>query len=433
MTAYSFADLRIKSMQIKGERPVIVILSGAGLSAESGIPTYRNADNNWNRTDSMDSVDMKHRPQLVFDSINRRIEAYDQAKPNAAHLSIAKFKKKWRNKADIIHITQNIDTLCEEAGDAGVFHLHGSFLTSRCTECGATFPRLGLYKEGNVCPACKASGWSVRTDVVLFGERPHGLDWIPGVLRRADVFVAVGTSGMVYPAAGFVTEARRRNCRTRLLIAKDAPFSRCQPKTIPWGTSPSLCEATQRQFCLPCLKRWAIGLRRSRRLKQRQRLQPLPATTSSRTIRLLDNRTSGRPDMPRRIDNFTSYFHRKQRDLYFVTFTQATKDPMGFPAVRDCEAIDGRRELLDWLREKLPSTDVGPILPFDSDSGFIAMPYDGSIYVDFTPEDLEKFENRWETPDGKSIDSRWQCYLYTLEEYKEKHGGRIPAPEEYFD
>ena len=191
MTAYSFTDLRIKSMQIKGERPVIVILSGAGLSAESGIPTYRNADNNWNRTDSMDSGDMKHRPQLVFDSINRRIEAYDQAKPNAAHLSIAEFKKKWRNKADIIHITQNIDTLCEEAGDVGVFHLHGSFLTSRCTECGATFPRLGLYKEGNVCPACKASGWSVRTDVVLFGERPHGLDWIPGVLRRADVFVAV--------------------------------------------------------------------------------------------------------------------------------------------------------------------------------------------------------------------------------------------------
>lgn len=91
MTAFSFSDLRIKSMQIKSERPLIVILSGAGLSAESGIPTYRNADNNWNRTDSMDSVDMKHRPQLVFDSINRRIEAYDQAKPNAAHISIAEF------------------------------------------------------------------------------------------------------------------------------------------------------------------------------------------------------------------------------------------------------------------------------------------------------------------------------------------------------
>ena len=96
MSAFSFSDLRIKSMQIKGERPLIVILSGAGLSAESGIPTYRNADNNRNRTDSMDSVDMKHRPQLVFDSINRRIEAYDQAKPNAEHISIAEFKNKWR-------------------------------------------------------------------------------------------------------------------------------------------------------------------------------------------------------------------------------------------------------------------------------------------------------------------------------------------------
>ncbi len=137
--------------------------------------------------------------------------------------------------------------------------------------------------------------------------------------------------------------------------------------------------------------------------------------------------------MPRRIDNFTSYFHRKKRDLYFVTFTQVKKDPMGFPAVQDYEAIPGRRELLKWIQENLPDTKVGPILPFDSDSGFIAIPYDGSIYVDFTREDLEKFESRWETPDGHSLDSRWQCYFYPLTEYMEKHGGRIPTPEEYFD
>lgn len=92
--------------------------------------------------------------------------------------------------------------------------------------------------------------------------------------------------------------------------------------------------------------------------------------------------------MPRRIDNFTSYFHRKKRDLYFVTFTQVKKDPMGFPAVQDYEAIPGRRELLKWIQENLPDTKVGPIFAYDSDSGFIAMPYDGSIYVDFTPEDL---------------------------------------------
>ena len=128
--------------------------------------------------------------------------------------------------------------------------------------------------------------------------------------------------------------------------------------------------------------------------------------------------------MPRRIDNFTSYFHRKKRDLYFVTFTQVKKDPMGFP---------GRRELLKWIQENLPDTKVGPIFAYDSDSGFISMPYDGTIYLEFTPEDLEKFEYLWETPDGHSLDSRWQCYFYPLTEYMEKHGGRIPAPEEYFD
>ena len=78
--------------------------------------------------------------------------------------------------------------------------------------------------------------------------------------------------------------------------------------------------------------------------------------------------------MPRRIDNFTSYFHRKKRDLYFVTFTQVKKDPMGFPAVQDYEAIPGRRELLKWIQENLPDTKVGPIFAHDSDSGFISMP-----------------------------------------------------------
>ena len=96
--------------------------------------------------------------------------------------------------------------------------------------------------------------------------------------------------------------------------------------------------------------------------------------------------------MPRRIDNFTSYFHRKKRDLYFVTFTQVKKDPMGFPAVQDYEAIPGRRELLKWIQENLPDTKVGPIFAYDSDSGFISMPYDGTIYLEFTPEDLEKAE-----------------------------------------
>ena len=216
-------DFSLRTKMIKSERPVIVILSGAGLSAESGIPTYRSPGNQWNRTSSLYAEHMRHTPQLVFDSLNQRIEAYGQTKPNAAHFAIADFKKKWRDKADIVHITQNIDSLCEEAGDAGVFHLHGSFLTSRCTECGAVFPRMGLYKKGNVCPACKAAGFAVRPDVVLFGEVPLGMDWIPSVIKRADIFLAIGTSGFVYPAAGFVQLALKHGCDDRILISKDAP------------------------------------------------------------------------------------------------------------------------------------------------------------------------------------------------------------------
>lgn len=135
--------------------------------------------------------------------------------------------------------------------------------------------------------------------------------------------------------------------------------------------------------------------------------------------------------MPMFVHNFTSYFYEKQRDLYFVTFSQVKKGPLGLPDVQDYEAIPGRRELLKWIKENLPDTKVGPIFAYDSDSGFITMPYDGSIFLEFAPEDQKKFESRWETPEGKSLDERWQCYLYPLELYKEKHGGRIPAPKEY--
>ncbi len=214
--------LQLRTQIPKADRPVIVILSGAGLSAESGIPTYRNPDNSWSRSDSLNAGHMRNAPQIVFDSMNRRINAYTQAKPNSAHVAIAEFRKTWRHAADIVHITQNIDTLCEDAGDAGVFHLHGSFLTSRCRQCGAVFPRLGFYREGNICPACKAAGFSVRPDVVLFEEMPLGMDWIPEVIKRADIFLAIGTSGVVYPAAGFVTLALKHGCHDRILIAKDA-------------------------------------------------------------------------------------------------------------------------------------------------------------------------------------------------------------------
>lgn len=224
MHDWNVQAVKLRSTRIKGERPVIVILSGSGLSAESGIATYRGPENNWRRTQAIHAQDLKENPLEVFQSFNDRIRAYGDAKPNAAHFAIAAFRTKWKADADIIHITQNIDTLCEQAADIGVHHLHGSLMTSRCSSCGAVFPRLGFYAEGRKCPVCKKGAWSVRPDVVLFGEMPYGLDWILPYLACADVFLAVGTSGTVCPAADFVRRVKNRGCMHRILITKELPF-----------------------------------------------------------------------------------------------------------------------------------------------------------------------------------------------------------------
>ena len=209
MSAFSFSDLRIISMQIKGERPLIVILSGAGLSAESGIPTYRNADNNWNRTDSMDSVDMKHRPQLVFGSINRRIEAYDQAKPNAAQLALAKLEQEGKLKAIV---TQNIDGLHQKAGSREVLELHGSVLRNYCEKCGAFYGRDTILSTTGV-PRCPACGGDIKPDVVLYEESldQDVLARAVHYIRQADLMIIGGTSLVVYPAAGLVQYFRGRH------------------------------------------------------------------------------------------------------------------------------------------------------------------------------------------------------------------------------
>lgn len=208
----------------RSDRPNIFILSGAGLSVESGIPTYRGAGSNPdNDSTSLSAGYMRSLPERVFNATNQRIKDFDQCKPNAAHKAIAEFVKKYRLHADIIHVTQNIDSLCEEAGDTSVFHLHGSLNRSRCQKCGAIFPRKGFYKTGNVCPNCQAKFSAVRPDVVLFGETPYGLDWIVPYLKEVDIFIAIGTSGTVYPAADFVNLALNSGVPIRMLLNKEAP------------------------------------------------------------------------------------------------------------------------------------------------------------------------------------------------------------------
>ena len=138
--------------------------------------------------------------------------------------------------------------------------------------------------------------------------------------------------------------------------------------------------------------------------------------------------------MPRLINTITSYFFKKQRDLYFVRFTQVDRSGfMGMPKNCVPSQIPGRKELLTWLKENMPHVEVGPIYTFTSESGFIVAPYDGSLYVDFSEEDAQKYADVWENPDTSCKDPRWQCYFYPLEQYKEKYGGRTPDPTEFYD
>lgn len=200
-----------ENMRIRGEKPLIFILSGAGLSAESGIPTFRDRDGLWEKYDFRElatSEAIKKTPEKVFEFYNARIKNVQGCRPNAAHIALAEFAKDMEGVCDVIHVTQNVDWLNELAGSPRVFHMHGQFMRSMCSKCKTVFPRIGFYEKGKKCPVCGAEGYSVRPDVILFGEEPYGMDWIFSYLKEADVFISVGTSGKVYPAASFVAETQ---------------------------------------------------------------------------------------------------------------------------------------------------------------------------------------------------------------------------------
>lgn len=205
---------------IKGEKPVIFILSGAGLSVESGIPTYRgqgSAKHNDSRVFS--KAWMRCYPEKVFEAVNARIHDLKDRQPNVAHLAIAKFTNTYKDKAKVIHVTQNIDDLCEKAGDTEVIHIHGSLNESRCTKCGKVFKREGFYSKETVCPFCGAK--AVRPNVVLYGEDVLRMSEIQEGLKQADFFLSVGTSGVVFPAADFVSITKKHGCHERYYLNKE--------------------------------------------------------------------------------------------------------------------------------------------------------------------------------------------------------------------
>jgi NAD-dependent deacetylase len=192
----------------------IVILTGAGLSAESGLATFRDKDGIWAKYDYREVATpegFRANPELVHDFYNQRRRGLQGAAPNAAHLALARLERE--HKGSVTVITQNIDHLHEAAGARNVIHMHGELLKSLCALCGsraAWTDDLGLKTR---CPACSKTG-GMRPDVVLFGEMPYEMERIYGELIRADVFISIGTSGNVYPAAGFVAVTRENGAHT---------------------------------------------------------------------------------------------------------------------------------------------------------------------------------------------------------------------------
>ena len=189
-----------------------VILSGAGLSAESGLATFRDSGGLWEGHDPMAVATPEafvRDPDLVQRFYNERRAGLLGAKPNAAHKALAKFEQEIATKGGtVLLVTQNVDDLLERAGAKNILHMHGELFKIRCTQCHDHF----LWKQDlstqTPCPSCKAQ--SLRPAIVWFGEMPLYMEEIERALLKADLFISIGTSGSVYPAAGFVDIARAR-------------------------------------------------------------------------------------------------------------------------------------------------------------------------------------------------------------------------------
>ncbi len=191
----------------------IVILTGAGISAESGIDTFRSEGGLWeqHRVEDVATPEAFERnPDLVLRFYDMRREAIQTKLPNPAHDALARLDVAW--KGELLIVTQNIDDLHERAGASRVLHMHGEHLNAWCTWCDTRSRWSGPLIDRPECPACGAR--ALRPDVVWFGEMPYQMERIYAALRSADLFVSIGTSGAVYPAAGFVQNARDLGAQT---------------------------------------------------------------------------------------------------------------------------------------------------------------------------------------------------------------------------
>jgi len=192
----------------------IVILTGAGLSAESGLSTFRDKDGIWARHKIEDVATPEafaRDPEAVLEFYNTRRKGAHGAKPNAAHQALARLEAEFAG--EVTTVTQNTDPLHEWAGTKNLIHMHGEILKAVCAHCGARQPWEADLSLDLTCGACKRAG-GMRPDVVWFGEMPYRMEDIHAALGTCDLFISIGTSGNVYPAAGFVALARAVGAHT---------------------------------------------------------------------------------------------------------------------------------------------------------------------------------------------------------------------------
>jgi NAD-dependent protein deacetylase/lipoamidase len=192
----------------------IVVLTGAGLSAESGLGTFRGHDGLWDQFDVEDVATPEgfaRNPVMVHAFYNLRRGWLKEAKPNGAHMALARLEQ--ANGSDVLTVTQNIDGLHEAAGTHHLIHMHGELDRALCARCGTSMPWMQDLSLATACPVCHKAGF-MRPDVVWFGEMPREMERIHEAIRHCDLFVSIGTSGMVYPAAGFVAEAASEGAHT---------------------------------------------------------------------------------------------------------------------------------------------------------------------------------------------------------------------------
>ena len=193
-------------------RNSLVILTGAGISRESGLATFRDAGGVWSQVRIEDVATPEafaRDPARVHGFYNaRRAQLRDASvQPNAAHRALAELDARW--PGGLLLVTQNVDNLHDRAGSRRLLHMHGELMKARCLDCRAVLPWEHDISTQTPCPACEARG-GMRPDVVWFGEMPMHMEAIGAALDDCTIFVAIGTSGQVYPAAGFVAEVAGR-------------------------------------------------------------------------------------------------------------------------------------------------------------------------------------------------------------------------------